>query len=70
MTKVSEYRETAVDELYATLDDLRKQLFELTNQAKQSKSFEQPHLLRELKKNIARVLTVLKEKESNAVGAE
>ena len=69
MTKAQEYRDQSVDELGATLADLRKELFELRNGFKQAQKFEQPHLLNQTRKSIARALTVLREKEVASTGA-
>ena len=63
MAKAVELRDQSVEELEATLLDLRKQLFQLVTEAKQSSKFEKAHRIPLTKKDIARVLTVLSEKQ-------
>ncbi len=48
------------DVLISKLDDLRKQLMEL--EFKRQIGVEKPHLFKEIKKDIARILTLLREK--------
>ena len=61
--KVQEYKVLSFQELNDKLADLRKQLMELNSQKKASR-VEKPHRYKEIKKDIARVLTVIKEKEN------
>lgn len=70
MKKASELRDQSIDELLATCQDLRKKLFELTNQLKQDKKLEKPHLIRQTKKEIARILTIVSEKQLTAQSLE
>lgn len=51
------------EELLKSLDESKKELFDLRF-AKATGSIENPMRIRELKKSIARILTVLKERES------
>ena len=51
-------------ELKANFEDSRKELFHLRNTMQRDKKSEKPHLLRLKRKEIARLLTVLHEKQS------
>ena len=64
MTKASNLRDLAVDELEAALVDLNKDLYNLVNEMKRAKKLEKPHLLRTKKKEKARLLTIIHEKQS------
>lgn len=63
MLKARDLRDQSIQELEATHQDLRRQLFDLINQFKMSKKMEKPHLLIQHRRNIARVLTVISEKQ-------
>lgn len=62
--KASEYRDMAVVELKATLNDINKELYNLVNEVRRTKKIEKPHQLRKIKKDKARLLTILHEKQS------
>ena len=64
MLKAKNLRDQAIDELEAMLDDIRKELFNLVNEKRQAKKLEKPHLINEKKKDIARLLTVIKAKHT------
>lgn len=66
MAKAQELRDQSQEELEALYEDLNKKVFELRNQQSLEKKLDEPHMLRESKKNIARVLTVLREKQLSA----
>ena len=59
---IKEIREKSTEELTKTLDELKVELFDLRFQ-RATGSIENPMRIREIKKTIARILTVLKEKE-------
>jgi len=59
--KVSEYRDMQVDQLNEELLKLRKEQFALRMQSA-SGQMGQPHLMRNTRKDIARLKTVLAEK--------
>ncbi len=59
--RASELREKTTEELLSILEDLRKNLFELRMKAVVEKPAK-PHLFRQLRKDIARVLTILGER--------
>jgi large subunit ribosomal protein L29 len=61
--KASEMRDQSVDELKALVIEKQKGLFQLKNQRQKEKKMDKPHLLREHRKDVARLLTVLSEKE-------
>jgi len=63
--KMSEFRELSVEELKERLAHLKDELFNLNFQHSTGQ-LENPMRLPQTKKDIARVLTVLKEKESAA----
>jgi len=64
--KISEIRETKTQELHGELDRLRRHLFDLRSQAVTEK-LENPNLITNARKDIARVLTVLRERGETAV---
>ena len=59
--KAPTLRERSVDELTKTLSDLEEQLFKLRFQ-KSTGQIENPVKIREVRKDIARVLTVMNER--------
>lgn len=59
--KASELRELATDELERKLSELKAQLFTL--KMKKFISVENPLKIRHIKKDIARILTILRERE-------
>ena len=59
--KAKEIREQSVDELHKTLSDLEEQLFKLRFQ-KSTGQIEDPTKIRQVRKDIARVLTVINER--------
>jgi len=64
MTKASNLRDMTVPELDLALVDLGKELYNLVNEIKRTKKLEKPHLIRLKKKEKARLLTILHEKQS------
>ncbi len=66
MVKVKELKSQSTEELKAGLVDLSKQLFQLKNQFKLEKKLDQPHRLRELRRDRARILTVMGEKNRSS----
>lgn len=62
MSKVQTFRDMSPEELQAACLDKRKELFQLVNERKQAQQFEKPHRIKQTKKEIARVLTILREK--------
>ena len=66
MAKAKELREQATEELKAIYQDLSKELFQMRNEMKVTRKIEKSHLVRAKKKDRARMMTVLREKEINA----
>ncbi|MBQ1740687.1 MAG: 50S ribosomal protein L29 [Erysipelotrichaceae bacterium] len=60
---IKEIREKSSEDLKKTLDEMKVELFDLRF-ARATGSIENPMRIRELKKSIARILTVLHERES------
>ena len=61
MSKLKELRSKSVDELRAEVTELQKDLFYLRFQKKMNQ-LKETHRLRECKKQVARVMTLLAEK--------
>lgn len=61
--KSTELREQSMDELERRLADFREQLFKLRFQ-KSTGQIEDPNRIRQAKRNIARVLTVINERRA------
>ena len=64
--KVGELRSTKTAELHAELDRLRRHLFDLRSQAVTEK-LENPHQLQRARADIARVLTILRERGETGI---
>lgn len=64
MLKAKDLRDQSLEELEVALIETKKELFALRNEQKQSRKLEKPHLLKEKKRDIAKVLTVIKEKNN------
>lgn len=63
--KVSELRESTIDELSVKEQDMRKELFNLRFQ-QATGEIENPMRIRSIRKDIARVLTVITEKKKQS----
>lgn len=61
--RAKEFRDQSIEDLESTIVESKKQLFELKCEKKQAKQLEKPHRLALLKKEIARMLTVLEQKK-------
>lgn len=64
--KASEIREMKTEELHAELDRVRRHLFDLRAQAVTEK-LENPYQLTQARKDIARILTILKERGETGI---
>lgn len=62
MSKVNEYRDTSLEELKAQLETLQREVYELRSERLDSKT-QKTHMIKETRRNIARVKTVIREKE-------
>jgi large subunit ribosomal protein L29 len=60
--KAKDLRDKTIAELKEELEDLRKQLF-TSKMDFHSRRLENSSVMREIKKSVARILTVIKEKE-------
>lgn len=61
--KANEFRDMTVAELEAAHLEARKSLFEMVNEAQREKKVEKPHRIRAKRKDIARLLTLITEKQ-------
>ena len=61
--KASELREMSVEQLNAKLQELKEELFNLRFQL-EIKQLDNPHRITDVKHDIARVMTVLREKNA------
>ena len=61
--KATQLRDQSMDELAKTLSDFEEQLFKLRFQ-KSTGQIEDPTKIRQVRRNIARVLTVMNERRS------
>ncbi|QDT64601.1 50S ribosomal protein L29 [Calycomorphotria hydatis] len=68
MAKVSEYREMSDEQLTAELNQTRQELFRLRFQAATEK-LDAPSNLRRLRRDIARLQTIMRERELKAAAA-
>ena len=62
--KIKEFKNLSADELTAKEKQFKKELFDMNNQ-RQMGRVEKPGNFRNLKRGIARVLTLLNERKSN-----
>lgn len=65
MTKAKDFRDQTQEELKELLVTKQSERFHLLNQRQKEKKLDKPHLLSSSKKDIARILTVLSEKEGS-----
>ena len=66
MKKISEIRELKTPDLHVELDRLRRHLFDVRAQSVTEK-LENPHQLKSIRKEIARVLTVMNERGETGI---
>lgn len=64
--KANEFREMKTPELHAELDRIRRHLFDLRGQAVTEK-LENPHQMNQARKDIARVLTIMRERGETGI---
>jgi len=64
--KVKDLRAMSKEELKDKLTDLNKQLMEM--QFKRRSNVEKPHLFRQIRKDIARIFTIINEKQGEKSG--
>jgi large subunit ribosomal protein L29 len=63
MRRIKEFQDQSVAELNALSLDLAKEIYNLNNELTINRKIEKPHLLRQKKRDRARVLTILSQKE-------
>ena len=63
MTKAKDLRALSDEELNAKCQDFKKEVFQLRCHAMLRKDDLKPHKLKELRKNVARVLTIQSERQ-------
>ncbi len=68
MVKAKDLRDLSLEDLEFQCNELSRDLFELKNEMKVNRKMERPHMVRQKKKDRARVMTVLREKESTVRG--
>ena len=67
MKKMEEIRQQSSENLLKQVDELKKELFDLRFQ-QATGNLENPARIREIRKTIARIKTVLTERQNNAEG--
>ncbi len=63
MGKAQTYRDQSVEELQSVELDLSKEIFELRNSMRLDSKAENPNRIREAKRDIARIKTIIGEKK-------
>lgn len=63
MVKMIEIRDQGDEQLNFRINEIDKELFKLINELKTAHKLEKPHLLKTLKKEKAKILTVLNERK-------
>jgi ribosomal protein L29 len=63
MKDCKEMRDQSLEELTVRVKEARSALFEMRNQRRATKKLEQPHLMTLKRREIARLLTVKREKQ-------
>lgn len=66
--KIAEIKELTSKELLARKREMREEIFNLRVQ-QQSGQLERPHLLRTLRRNIARIETILSQKKASSAAS-
>ncbi|MBI5274040.1 MAG: 50S ribosomal protein L29 [Chlamydiales bacterium] len=68
MSNMEELRSLSEEDLKQKYNELSKEIFGLTNELRITRKLEKPHLIRETKRNRARIMTVLNEKQGVSNG--
>lgn len=66
MRKAKDFMDMSVEELQSLHGEMDRELFQLRNTKMQTKTLEKPHLIKQTKKERARLLTVLNHKQRSA----
>lgn len=62
MDRMLAFKDQSVEELKALYQELSRDIFELRNEISINKKIEKPHLVKQKKRQRARLLTVLRQK--------
>lgn len=65
--KKKELNDQSVSELKSAIGDLDRELFALRNELATQRKLEKPHLIKEKRRQKARILTLLTQKQQEAV---
>ena len=68
MIKMQEIRDQSEEQLVFRISEIDREIYDLTNELKVAHKIEKPHILRDLKKEKARILTVLTERKKKIRG--
>jgi large subunit ribosomal protein L29 len=68
MGRTKQFQDQSAAELKALSLDLSKEIYNLTNELSVNRKIEKPHLLRQKRRDRARVLTILRQKEGASHG--
>ena len=62
MQQIEQLKEQSVEELKVLYRELSKEIYDLANELRLSRKLDKPHLFREKKRDRARVMTILRQK--------
>jgi large subunit ribosomal protein L29 len=65
--KKKEVKDQSVKEMQAQVRTLDREIFQLRNELATQRKLEKPHLIREKRKDKARILTIMTKKQKEAV---
>ena len=65
--KKNDLRDQSVPELRAQVHDLNREIFQLRNELATQRKLEKPHLIKAKRKDVARLLTIMTQKQKEAV---
>ncbi len=63
MVKFKEIQNQSIEELESQAENISKEIYDLTNQLRVFRKLEKSHLLTAKKRDVARVLTALRQKQ-------
>lgn len=58
---------SSIPEMQAQICDLNREIFQLRNELATQRKLEKPHLIKEKRKQVARMLTIMTQKQKEAV---
>ena len=68
MLKAKDLRDQTAEELEVKVEEIENEMFSLKSKLKAERKLEKPHVIKELRRDRARIMTILKEKELNSNG--